>query len=75
MQELVDVKLLGTLTTLSAKTYNKLEENPAQQQKIENDEINHCVSCSSAPTLKKVVVGTSFSNTHVDYCFFLVTPC
>jgi hypothetical protein len=58
MQELDNVKLLGSLTTLSVKEHNKVEENPAQQQKITNNEINFRVSCNSASTLKKVIVGT-----------------
>jgi hypothetical protein len=56
MQELDNVKLLGTLTTLSVKEH-KLEENPAQPQKITNIEINIRVSCNSASTLKKVIIG------------------
>ncbi|WJX55022.1 hypothetical protein P8452_40842 [Trifolium repens] len=57
-KELDNVKLLGTLTTLSVKEHNKVEENPAQQQKITNNEINFRVN--SASTLKKVIVGSSF---------------
>ncbi|CAK8539471.1 unnamed protein product [Lathyrus sativus] len=40
--------------------FDKLEENPVQQQKILNNEINICVGCSSASTLKIVIVGSSF---------------
>ncbi|CAJ2650501.1 hypothetical protein L195_g003147 [Trifolium pratense] len=57
-KELDNVKLLGTLTTLSVKEH-KLEENPSQQQKITNNEINIGVSCNSASTLKKVILGSS----------------
>ncbi|GAU20740.1 hypothetical protein TSUD_231540 [Trifolium subterraneum] len=59
-KELDNVKLLDTLTTLSVKEHNKLEENPVQQQEIANNEINIRLKCNSASTLKKVVVGSSF---------------
>lgn len=58
LQELDNVKLLGTLTTSSVKDHT-LEENPAQQQKVTNNEINICGSCSSASTLKGVIVGAA----------------
>lgn len=57
MQELNNVKLLETFNTLSVKEYNKLKENLTQQQKVANNEINTCVNCNSASTLKEVIVG------------------
>ncbi|XP_073220794.1 uncharacterized protein [Cicer arietinum] len=54
-KELNNVKLLETFNTLSVKEYNKLKENLTQQQKVANNEINTCVNCNSASTLKEVI--------------------
>ncbi|XP_058772895.1 uncharacterized protein LOC131646996 [Vicia villosa] len=58
-KDLDSVKTLKMLTTLSVKEHNKVEENTTQQQKIVNNDINIGVGCSSASTLKKVIVEPS----------------
>ncbi|TKY70841.1 hypothetical protein E2542_SST07135 [Spatholobus suberectus] len=63
-KELDKVKLLETLTASSVKDY-KLEKNQPQQQKVANNQINTCESCSSlSSTLEEMIVeaasGTSF---------------
>ncbi|KAG4403886.1 hypothetical protein AAZX31_01G196400 [Glycine max] len=57
-KELDKFKLLETLTATSSIVKNyKLEANQPQQQKVVNNEINTCESCSSvSSTLKETIV-------------------
>ncbi|XP_052725611.1 uncharacterized protein LOC128194317 isoform X2 [Vigna angularis] len=58
------VKLLETLTASSSLKDYRLQENQQQQQKLANNELNTCESCSMSSTLKEPIVeaasGTSF---------------
>ncbi|KAK7367793.1 hypothetical protein VNO80_09811 [Phaseolus coccineus] len=63
-KELDKVKLLETLSASSGTKDYRLQENQQQQQKVANNELNTCESCSISSTSKELIVeassGTSF---------------